>query len=48
LLYYKEFWTNNSLQENYWNTENADDIITLEELQETLKQKMENYLVNIT
>jgi hypothetical protein len=32
-------WTNNSLQENYWNTENVDDVVTLEELQEALKTK---------
>ena len=33
-------WTNNSLQENYWNTENVDDkIITMEELKEALKNK---------
>jgi hypothetical protein len=33
-------WTNNSLQENYWNTENiGDKFITTEELRETLKSK---------
>jgi len=26
---YKELWTNNSLQENYWNTENVGDKITI-------------------
>ena len=37
LHYYKELWTNNPLQENYWNTENIDDkFITMEELKETL------------
>jgi hypothetical protein len=29
-LYYKELWTNNSLQENCWNTENVDDVTTTE------------------
>jgi len=46
--YYKVLWTNHSLQENYWNTENIDDILTLQEVQEALKQKMENHLVKIT
>jgi len=23
---YKELWTYNSLQENYWNTENVDEL----------------------
>ena len=33
LHYYKVSQANNSLQENYWNTENADNgIITMEEL----------------
>jgi hypothetical protein len=29
--FYKELWTNNSLQENYWNTEYVDDKITITE-----------------
>jgi hypothetical protein len=38
LHYYKEIWTNISLQENYLNTENVEDsIITMEKLKEALK-----------
>jgi hypothetical protein len=45
--YYKESYANNSLQENYWNTENADDgIITMEEFK-ALK-KTEKHQANIT
>ena len=48
LHYYKELWTNNSLQENYWNRDDVDDKITMEELKEELKkQKMENQLAKI-
>jgi hypothetical protein len=40
LHHYKEIWTSNSLQENFWNTENVDDkIITMEELKEALTNK---------
>jgi hypothetical protein len=38
LHYYKALWTNNSLQENYWNKDNVDDgLIITEELKEALK-----------
>ena len=48
LHYYKALWINNTLQENYWNTENIDDgIITMEELKEALK-KMANRMAKIT
>ena len=30
-------WTNNSIQENYWNKETDDKIVTMEELKEALK-----------
>jgi hypothetical protein len=37
---YKELWTYNALQENFWNTDNiGDEIITMEELKEALKNK---------
>jgi hypothetical protein len=40
LHYYGELWTNNSLQENYWNTENVnDEIITTGQLKEAIKTK---------
>jgi len=35
---YEELWTYNSLQENYWNTKNADEIVTVEELKAALKE----------
>jgi len=45
----KELWTNYCLQENSWNTENfGDKIITMEELKEALKSKMENHQAKIT
>jgi hypothetical protein len=48
LQYYTELWTNNSLQENSWNTGNVDDeIITMEELKKHYKTKMENHQAQI-
>jgi hypothetical protein len=39
LRYYKKLWTNNSLQGNYWNTDNIDDkIIKTEELKQAIKK----------
>ena len=40
LHYYKELWTNDSLQGYYWNKGNVDnEIVTMEELKEALKNK---------
>jgi len=48
LHYYEALWTNDYLQENYWNTEKVDNgIITMEELEEALN-KMENHMAKIT
>jgi hypothetical protein len=38
VYYYKELWTNNSIQENYWNNDTDDKIVTMEELKEALKK----------
>jgi hypothetical protein len=40
LHYCKALWITNSLQENFWNTENVnDEIITMEELKKSTKNK---------